>query len=64
MGGASMIPIRCSPPFQELADKAPAVGDGQHDLPYEGFNGSGGTANQPYRRLIEHVRMLYQAAMI
>jgi RHS repeat-associated protein len=47
--------------FQELIDKASAAGDGQHDLPYEDFNGSGATANQPYRRLIEHVRMLYRS---
>jgi RHS repeat-associated protein len=47
--------------FQELADKVCAVSDGQHDLPYEDFNGSEATANQLYRRLIEHVRMLYRS---
>ncbi|HKX27954.1 MAG TPA: SpvB/TcaC N-terminal domain-containing protein [Blastocatellia bacterium] len=47
--------------FQELADKLSAAGDGQHDLPYEDVDGSGATANQPYRRLIEYVRMLYRS---
>src|SRR5262249_30107750 len=46
--------------FQELSDKVEAAGDGQHDLPYEDINGTGATANHPYRRLIEHVRLLYR----
>ncbi len=47
--------------FEELRIKVEAAGDGLHDLPYEDVVGAGAAprANEPYRRIIEHVRTLY-----
>ncbi|MBI2737402.1 MAG: toxin [Rhodospirillales bacterium] len=34
--------------------------DGSHDLPYEDVEAAGAVEQQPYRRLIEHTRLLYR----
>lgn len=36
------------------------AGDGKHVIPYEDFNASLATDEDPYRRLIEHVRSLFR----
>ncbi|MCL4299100.1 MAG: toxin [Anaerolineae bacterium] len=46
--------------FEELHSRVQEAGDGGHDLPYEDVEAAGATQNQPYRRLIEHVRTLYR----
>jgi RHS repeat-associated protein len=45
--------------FDEMATKAAAASDGQHDLPYEDVYATGATEAHPYRRLVERVRTLY-----
>jgi RHS repeat-associated protein len=46
--------------FNEMQRKVAAASDGHHDLPYEDITGSGAQTNRPYRRLIEHTRVLYR----
>ena len=46
--------------FDELVTKVEQAGDGQHELPYEDVAAAGATANHPYRRVIEEVRVLYR----
>jgi RHS repeat-associated protein len=46
--------------FDEIRSKVVQASDGLHDLPYEDVSATGATANHPYRRLIEHVRILYR----
>jgi RHS repeat-associated protein len=46
--------------FDEMASKVNLAGDGHHDLPYEDVDATVATENQPYRRLIEHIRTLYR----
>jgi RHS repeat-associated protein len=46
--------------FGEVLAALDAVGDGQHDLPYEDVQGVGASSGDVYRRLVEHVRVLYR----
>ena len=46
--------------FAEMQGLAAAAGDGVHDLPYEDGAASGATQSAPYRRLVEHMRVLYR----
>ncbi len=46
--------------LDEMRGKVQAASDGQHDLPYEDFAGSGASTSAPYRRLVEHARTLYR----
>ena len=45
---------------QALRDQAQAASDGLHDLPYEDLDAAGATEPHPYRRLIEHLRIVYR----
>jgi RHS repeat-associated protein len=47
--------------FEELKLKIARASDGEHDLPYEDFDGCGATEGVPYRRLIEESRGYYRA---
>jgi RHS repeat-associated protein len=47
--------------FDEMAGKAEAAGDGDHDIDYENFSAEGAIPDEPCRRLIERTRMLYRA---
>jgi RHS repeat-associated protein len=46
--------------FGELQAKTQAASDGHHDIPFENLNPTGLNANEPYRRLIGHARVLYR----
>jgi YD repeat-containing protein len=46
--------------FDEMVAKTGQASDGNHDLPYEDVNGTGATANHPYRRVVEHVRIRHR----
>ena len=46
--------------FDELTAKVALAADGLHDLPYEDVTAIGATTNHPYRRPIEHNRILYR----
>jgi len=55
--------------FNEIRDKIngtidgsiKGVRDGNHDINYEDIEAAGATNDEPYRRLIEHVRTLYRS---
>ncbi|MGH7844098.1 MAG: SpvB/TcaC N-terminal domain-containing protein, partial [Candidatus Binatia bacterium] len=46
--------------FDEMQAKIQAASDGNHDIAYEDINAIAATAPHPYRRVIEHTRMLYR----
>jgi len=46
--------------FEEMQAIVAQASDGAHDLPYEDSTAAGAVLAQPYRRLIEHVRLLYR----
>jgi hypothetical protein len=46
--------------FDVLLEQLQQAGDGAHDLPYEDVTAVGATQDHPWRRLIEHSRMLYR----
>lgn len=46
--------------FAELNQVVNALADGAHDLPYEDVMGTQAVEDHPYRRLIEHERVLYR----
>ncbi len=46
--------------FAEMQGLVAAAGDGAHDLPYEDGAGAGANLPAPYRRLVEHIRVLYR----
>ena len=46
--------------FDEIVTKLQAASDGKHEIPYEDINAEGALGNQPWRRLIERVRILYR----
>jgi RHS repeat-associated protein len=46
--------------FEDVLAVLSAVADGQHDLPYEDVRGIGASSGDAYRRLVEHVRVLYR----
>ncbi len=46
--------------FEEMVSRIQEVRDGLYDIPYEDVSGSGAQANHPYRRRIEHTRMVYR----
>ena len=46
--------------FEEVLAALSAVADGQHDLPYEDVWGAGASPGHAYRRLVEHVRVVYR----
>ncbi|MDI1463143.1 SpvB/TcaC N-terminal domain-containing protein [Catellatospora sp. KI3] len=46
--------------FDELAALLAAVGDGAHDLPLTDVDGAGAAPGVPWRRLVEHSRLLYR----
>ena len=46
--------------FEDAGGAADAAGDGDHDLPYEDVQGAGAVTDEPYRRLVEHVRTLFR----
>lgn len=46
--------------LDKVSEQIKKAGDGNHDLPYEDISHSQATTNDPYRRLIEHVRTLYR----
>jgi RHS repeat-associated protein len=46
--------------FEDVVAALSAVADGQHDLPYDDVRGAGASSGDPYRRLVEHVRVLYR----
>jgi hypothetical protein len=46
--------------FAEMQGLVAAAGDGLHDLPYEDGSAAGAVQPAPYRRLVEHIRVLYK----
>jgi len=46
--------------FDEMRGKIRDAGDGHHEISYEDVDATGALADEPYRRLIEHVRTLYR----
>ena len=46
--------------FDELAAAVAAAGDGGHDVPYSDVLAASAVDNHPYRRLIEHVRIVFR----
>ncbi len=46
--------------FAEMQGQVAAAGDGAHDLPYEDGAAAGATLAAPYRRLVEHMQVLYR----
>ncbi|MBV1854852.1 SpvB/TcaC N-terminal domain-containing protein [Catellatospora tritici] len=47
--------------FAELTALLAVAADGAHDLPYPDVDGTGATPGQPWRRLLDHSRILYRA---
>jgi len=45
---------------KEMLGLVKMAGDGKHDIPYEDILGSLAIGDQPYRRIIEHVRSLFR----
>jgi RHS repeat-associated protein len=45
---------------KEMLGLVKMAGDGKHDIPYEDIFGSLAIGEQPYRRIIEHIRSLFR----
>ncbi len=46
--------------FDEIAARIERASDGVHDLPYEDLHGDGVAGDEPFRRVVEHVRTVYR----